>query len=48
MHFIFVIDTSHRSAAVNNELIRRALQKLTEEFLTPVEEYFSTLLPDER
>lgn len=35
-------------AAVNNELIRRALQKLTEEFLTPVEEYFSTLLPDDR
>jgi hypothetical protein len=29
-------------------LIRRALLKLTEDFLTPVEEYFSTLLPDER
>lgn len=35
-------------AVVHNELIRRALQKQTEDFLTPIEEYFSTLLPDDR
>jgi hypothetical protein len=37
--------SSHLSAAVNNELLRRHFLRLTESFLVPLERYFSSLMP---